>query len=49
MAIVVFVAAMGLSFTFMAGPAGSLPLAMIARWLCNFLMPKALLAKGVVP
>ena len=49
MAIVVFVAAMALSFACMAGPAGSLPLAMIARWLCNFLMPKALLAKGVVP
>lgn len=38
----------GLSFAFLAGPVGSLPVAMIAHWLGNYLMPLVLLAKEVV-
>jgi membrane protease YdiL (CAAX protease family) len=38
----------GLSFAFMAGPVGSLPLAMISHWLGNFLIPMLLLVKEVV-
>lgn len=42
----VFVA--GMSFAFLAGPVGSLPVAMIAHWLGNYVIPVVLLAKEVL-
>jgi membrane protease YdiL (CAAX protease family) len=42
------IAVAGLSFAFMAGPVGSLPLAMVSHWLGNFLMPMILLLKEVL-
>lgn len=42
------IAVPGLSFAFMAGPADNLPLATIAHYLGDFLMPAGLLTKAVI-